>query len=95
VYVIRTDELTNFQTKLAAVPGKGQGASDLLSPRAETTYLTIIGALMELVRTPRPGRDSDAAVIRELIDNYGDKPGIAKSTLEAKFAEARRRLHST
>ena len=64
-------------------------------PRAEATYLTIIGALLELVRSPRPGRDSDAAVIRELIENYSDKPGIAKSTLEGKFADARRRLHST
>ena len=66
-----------------------------IKPRAEATYLTIIGALLELVRTPRPGRDSDAAVIRELIDNYSDKPGISKTTLETKFAEARRRLRST
>lgn len=66
-----------------------------LHPRAETTYLTIIGALLELVRNPRSGRDSDAAVIRELIENYSDKPGISKTTLEAKFADARRRLHST
>ena len=62
--------------------------------RAETTYLTIIGALLELVRTPRPGRNSDAAVIRELIENYADMPGIAKSTLEAKLAAARRSLLS-
>lgn len=66
-----------------------------LHPRAEATYLTIIGALLELVRNPRDGRDSDAAVIRELIDNYSDKPGISKTTLEAKFADARRRLNST
>ena len=72
-----------------------QVASASLHPRAEATYLTIIGALLELVRTPRPGRDSDAAVIRELIDNYSDKPGISKTTLESKFAEARRRLNST
>lgn len=70
-------------------------ASAPLRPRAEATYLTIIGALLELVRTPRAGRDSDAAVIRELIENYSDKPGISKTTLEAKFADARRRLHST
>lgn len=63
--------------------------------RAETTYLNIIGALVELVRAPRPGRDSDAAVIRELVENYPEKPGISKTTLEAKFAEARRRLHAT
>jgi hypothetical protein len=63
--------------------------------RAETTYLNIIGALLELVRNPRPNRNSDAAVIGELINNYGDKPGISKTTLEAKFADARRRLKST
>lgn len=65
-----------------------------LHQRAENTYLTIIGALLELVRNPRPGRDSDAAVIRELIENYSDKPGISKTTLEARFADARRRLNS-
>ncbi|MBI3157763.1 MAG: protein kinase [Burkholderiales bacterium] len=78
------DSLRAMVDKMA-VPGE----------RAEATYLTIIGALLELVRSPRPGRDSDAAVIRELIDNYSDKPGISKTTLEAKFAEARRRLNST
>jgi hypothetical protein len=92
VLVIRTGELARFQSKLAEEQGKGRGTSELLPPRAETTYLTIIGALLELVRTPRPGRDSDAAVIRELIDNYADKPGISKTTLEAKFAHARRSL---
>lgn len=65
------------------------------SKREEATYLTIIGALLELVRNPRDGRDSDAAVIRELIENFGDLPGISKTTLEAKFAAARRRLFPT
>ena len=59
------------------------------------SFPAIIGALLELVRSPRKGRDSDAAVIRELIENYTDKPGISKTTLEGKFADARRRLHST
>ena len=81
-------------TAVDQLPAEGP-ARDLLDKRAETTYLTIIGALLELVRTPRAGRDSDAAVIRELIDNYSDKPGISKTTLEAKFADARRRLRST
>ena len=78
------DSLREMVDKMA-VPGE----------RAEATYLTIIGALVELVRAPRSGRDSDAAVIRELIENYSDKPGISKTTLETKFADARRRLHST
>lgn len=69
-----------------AVPGE----------RAETTYLNIIGAMLELLRNPRPGREaSDAAVIRELIENYDDKPGIASRTLQEKFAAAKKSLNGT
>jgi hypothetical protein len=85
------DELGAERDSLRAMVDKMSAPGE----RAESTYLTIIGALLELVRTPRTGRASDAAVIRELIENYSDKPGISKTTLEAKFAEARRRLHST
>lgn len=92
VFVVRTGEIVRFQLELSEADSSQKKASNDLGGRAETTFLTIIGALVELVRTPRPGRDSDAAVIRELIDNYSDKPGISKTTLEAKFAEARRRL---
>ena len=95
VFVIRTAELIRFQAQLSEADSKQRKTPAQLDPRAETTYLTIIGALLELVLNPRAGRNSDAAVIRELIDNYSDKPGIAKSTLEGKFAAARRRLHST
>ena len=78
------DSLRAMVDKMA-VPGE----------RAEATYLNIIGAMLDLLRSPRPGREeSDAAVIRELIENYSDKPGISKTTLETKFAEARRRLNS-
>lgn len=71
-----------------------RGVEKPLGIRERNAYLNIIGALVELVRTPRPGRDSDAAVIRELIENYGDKPGISKSNLETKFAEAKRAITS-
>ena len=95
VFVFRTAELARFQADLLRSDTDERKAGAPLAPRSEATYLTIIGALLELVRTPRPGRDSDAAVIRELIENYSDKPGISKTTLETKFADARRRLHST
>lgn len=62
--------------------------------RAETTYLNIIGALVELIQTPKPGRDSDKAVIDELVLNYSDKPGIKERTLQEKFAAAKRSLLS-
>jgi hypothetical protein len=63
-----------------------------VSSRERTTYLNIIGALLELVLTPRAGRESQAAVVSEVVQNYGEKQGIAKSTLEQKFAKAKRTL---
>ena len=95
VLVFRTAELARLQSELSKAEDVERTPGAPLAPRAEATYLTIIGALLELVRSPRPGRDSDASVIRELIENYSDKPGISKATLETKFADARRRLHST
>jgi hypothetical protein len=63
-----------------------------VSDRERTTLLNIIAALLELVMTPRPGRTTKAAVIDELVTNYGEKQGIAKRTLEGKFADADRSL---
>lgn len=65
-----------------------------LSDRERTSLLNIVGGLLELVMTPRPGRDSQADVIKELLANYEDKQGISKSKLEAIFAEAKRTLVS-
>ena len=65
-----------------------------LHPRREKTYLNTIGALVELIQAHRPGRDSEAAVIREIVANYGERQGISKRTLEDIFPEARKRLQS-
>lgn len=67
---------------------------DPLHPKRETTYLNIIGALVELIQSPRDGRDGEAAVIREIVDNYGDRPGISKRNLEGVFPLAKKRLQS-
>lgn len=77
------------------VLGSALEAERPLNPRAETTYLNIIAAMLELIQTPRDDRTSEAAVIAELVENYSDKPGISKSTLEQKFAEAKRRIKTT
>lgn len=70
-------------------------SNDTLSLRKENTYLMIIGAMLELIKSPRDGRNSDAAVIRELVDNYNDKPGISQRNLESKFREAKEILLSS
>jgi len=70
-------------------------------PRSEATYLTIIGALVELVLSKTPAGkpqsvfDSQAAIIDALIAHNPNTHGISKTTLEGKFADARRRLNST
>jgi hypothetical protein len=63
-----------------------------LSTRERDTLLTIIGVLLELIQSPVAGRDSEAAVIKEMLQNYDERPGIKKRTLEQKFAEAKRIL---
>ncbi len=68
--------------------------------RAETTYLNIIGALLELVRGkmptggPHSALDSQSEIIDALVTKYPGVQGIAERTLQAKFAEAKRSLSS-
>lgn len=67
-------------------------------PRAETTYLNIIGAMAELfvMKTPAGKAHSvftsRASVIEALVAAFGDRPGISERGLEEKFSEARRSL---
>ncbi len=89
--VILTSEIARLQNI------GGINAKAIVNPpsnRERTTYLNIIGALVELIQTPKSGRNSDAAVISELVANYSDKPGIKERTLQEKFAAAKRSLLS-
>ena len=81
-----------YSPKLTPGPPPSAAITKPLNGRQTTTFLNIIGALLELIHSPRPGRDSEASVIRELLDNYSEKPGISKRTLEDKFADAKRSL---
>jgi len=69
-----------------------------LQRRAETTYLNIIGGLLELMLSTTPGGQkgsvytSQASIISALLADHRGKPGIADSTLEQKFAEAKRSI---
>ena len=91
VLVVRTQSLTIFEQSLSAnVPLSEKP----VSPREHTTYLNIIGALLELIQTPRPGRDVQTGVISEMLENYGDKYGISRSGLELKFAAANRSIRA-
>ena len=69
-------------------------------PRAETTYLNIIGGLLGLMLGKSPSGkaqsvfDNQSKVIEAMLGNYPGKPGISDSNLEKYFAEANRSIKS-
>lgn len=78
----------------ALVESVQRPATKELSGTSERTYKNIIGAMLELLKNHRPGRVDDAAIIRELVANYGDKYGISESNLNRKLPEAKRILNA-
>lgn len=69
--------------------------------RAETTYLNIIGGLVDLMLGTTPGGQkgsayaNQSAIISALLAHHGGKPGIAESTLEQKFSEAKKSIQAS
>jgi hypothetical protein len=68
-------------------------------PRAQTTYLNIIGAMVTVIlgKTPagKPNSvfNSQSAVIDHILADYDRKPGISRRGLEEKFAEGKKSLN--
>lgn len=91
----------SFEVWIKKFPEKRVG--DILPMRqpTETVYLNIIGALIEVMLTktssgkPISLFDSQASVIESLMAFFPGTPGIAKRTLEEKFAEGKRSLGAT
>ena len=90
VFVVRVESLMSL---LASVSAE-EVSEKPLAARERGNLLTVVGVLLELIQSEKPGRDSEAAIIDEMLQNYGEKPGIAKRTLEQKFAEAKRVLRN-
>lgn len=64
----------------------------VFSIRERNALLKLVGAMLELMKSPRPGREVESAIITELVENYSDADGISPSNLQKKFAEAKRIL---
>lgn len=70
-------------------------AEAALGPRQETTYLNIIGGLIELMLGESPAGNklsayqNAAAIIDALLIRYEKAPGMSKRNLETKFANAK------
>jgi hypothetical protein len=75
-----------------------QPSSDGISARAETTYLHIIGALIDVVLGHSPSGQpysrfkTQDAIVSVMLAQHGRRLGISERTLHAKFAAARRQL---
>lgn len=90
-FVVRTDALGDF---LRRHQHDTTSSEKPLLARERETLLNIIGVMLELLQSPKPGRTSDTAIIKEMIENYGDKAGIKERTLQEKFPAAKRSLLS-
>lgn len=91
------NEVERINQSLAAAAENAKAPGE----RAETTYLNIIGAMLELMLGKSPGGQrystftSQAAVMSTLLAHFEGKPGLSARTLEEKFAAAKRSLVST
>lgn len=88
------EDLERINQSLEAMTAK----MNVPAERAGTTYLNIIGAMLDLILGKSPGGQAhsiftnQAAVIQALLGHHEGKQGIAARTLEEKFAEAKRSL---
>jgi len=100
----RDAEITALRVELRALLKSIEAASrsgapaDALTPRAETTYLHIIGGLVSLVLGRSPSGQpyssfhTQESIVSAMIAHCGERMGISERTLHAKFAAARRKL---
>lgn len=71
---------------------------NVVESKERTSYLNIIGAMVELILGISPGGKphsafkSQSAIIEALLAHHPARPGISKRNLEEKFAEARRNI---
>jgi len=90
------DSLAKEVTRLTAPAA----SATPLGQRAETTYLNIIGAMLDLFLSNAPSGKphsvftSQGSLIDCLVATYGNRDGISKRGIEEKFAAARRSLGS-
>ena len=91
------DELERINQSLAAITEKTNAPSQ----RTETTYLNIIGAMLDLMLSKSPGGQphsiltNQSSVIQALLSYHEGKQGIAARTLEEKFSKAKKSLNAS
>jgi hypothetical protein len=100
----RERELAELHLKARARVREPQGSEEAeqsdraLSARAETTYLHIIGAMLDVLLGHAPSGQpysrfkTQESIVSVMLAQHGRRLGISERTLHAKFAAARRHL---
>ena len=92
------DTGARHHSKASEATSRSGAPDDALTPRAETTYLHIIGGLVSLVLGRSPSGQpyssfhTQESIVSAMIAHCGELMGISERTLHAKFAAARRKL---
>ncbi len=103
--VIQRQHIESFENSLT----ESSNMEDThLSQRAETSYLNMIAALLDVITAgiptpetttrklgPATGFMSEAKLISAIASHYRDIDGLSKSNLERKFPAAKRNLNTT
>ncbi|RUS67786.1 hypothetical protein CUZ56_00263 [Saezia sanguinis] len=65
----------------------------VLKERSESTYLSIIGAMLDILVSNIPAHfTSQESIIDTLLTQYPGYPGLSERTLKSKFAAAKRKI---
>ena len=92
------DNLITERDALKSCIEKMSTESKTINQRSETSYLNIIGAMLDLMLTSSPAGQkhsifaNQSAIISALLGYHRDKPGISDRTLESKFSEAKKSI---
>lgn len=93
---IREKQTVSLRTH--STPDSSDASQDPLSPRRETTYLNIVGGLLNLLLGHSPSGQpyssfrTQEAIVSALVAHYGDRLGMGERTLHGKFAAAKQTL---
>ncbi len=91
-------EKQNQQPELPATPSPEPNP---LSNQKETSYLNVIGALLEVINgtapntEKHPGFKSQAELVNFIDEKYKGAYGLGKTSLDTKFADAKRTLNDS
>lgn len=84
--------LKDHANQLLKILSKGIAFDDPLTMRERGNMLRTVGALVDILLHHHDGGGTEDAVIRDILDNYQNFPGLSRSNLQKLFAQSKRAL---